>query len=317
MKLTPSEYQHVLQYFSQSPMTSAFNGGHRLAFKGLAGKGYDLAALDDDVLRRLIAFLPHGSLKKIHSPVLSKVQKKSRETLVHKARPHLDPEYWPKVFRNLNNNDRAGLRDFGGGQLGVLHDRAMATPLRGRFVWNERKFGDLLIMGPWSAISSTLGDGSGVSFEFGYADIYAGDVNMEWDRMFREEEIPKDDRGFYVTYLPGSAFAVADEEGEVVLDPRGEMVNLVGGAVAGFAGAGVALDGVVEVIGVVKDAIGTSISMADNMGVKLKGSSGNKNMHTFIISILPSDKNTSVATGKQSMTGKEFFDICRKLVEAN
>jgi hypothetical protein len=317
MKLTPSEYQHVLQFFGQSPMTPLFNAGHRLAFKGLAGKGCELGTLDEDTLRRLIAFLPHGKLKKVHSPVLSKVQKKARQTLVHLARPHLNPDFWPKVFRNLNNNDRKGLRDFGGGQLGVLHDRAMATPLRGRFVWNERKFGDLLVMGPWSAISSTLADGSSVSFEFGYEDIYAGDVNMEWDRMYREEEIPKDDRGFYVTYLGGCAFEVADEEGEVVLDPRGELVNLAGGAVAGFAGAGVALDGALEVIGVVKDAIGTSISMGDNMGVKLKGSSGNRNMHTFIVSILPSDKNTSVATGKQSMTGKEFLDICRTFVDAS
>jgi hypothetical protein len=171
-------------------------------------------------------------------------------------------------------------------------------------------------MGPWSAISSTLGDGSGVSFEFGYADIYAGDVNMEWDRMYREEEIPEDDRGFYVTYLGGCAFEVADEQGKVVLNPRGELVQLAGSAVAGLAGAGASLEGTLEILDTVKGVIETTISMSDKLGVKIKGGSGNKHMHTFIVSILPATKNKCITTGKKSLTGKEFLDICKGLVDA-
>jgi hypothetical protein len=313
MKISSNEYKHVIAKFKKLQITDQrFKMIERVAFQNLASKGYDLAMLKEGTLRRLIALLPTG----ITSPVLHKVRTKCKQTLLHIARPHLDPNTWPKVFRNINNNDRAGLRDFGGGQLGVLNDKAMSLPLRGSFVWNQSKFGDLMIIGPWPAIAAAIGEGGhGLKFEFGFGDIYAGDVNVEFDRMYTDLEIPVDDRGFYVTHIPGAAFQVSDDEGEVVLDPRGEMVELAGGAVAGFAGAGASHSGALEIADTVLSSIDVIANMKEKLGVKLKAGNSNKDMHTFVVSIYPAAKNACHNTNTQELSGAELLHICKTLAD--
>jgi hypothetical protein len=309
VKISSSQYQSVIKYFKNKPLT-AFNAGDRLAFQGIARQDYELGAMDEATLRKLIRMLPTSILH----PNCRSVRSKAKQTLLYTARPHLDPEEWPKIFRHINNNDRAGLRDFGGGQLGVLHDKAMATSLKGTIVWNERKFGDLIIMGPWTEIAAAIGAaGSRLSLEFGYEDMYAGDVNIEFARMYTEEEIPEDDRGFYVTHIAGGAFEVTDEEGHVELDPRGELVELGGGAVAGFAGAGTNFSGVVEAIDATVSTLDTAISMGENLGIKLKPGKGNRDMHTFVVSILPAKEHSCESTGVQSLSGDDLLQICKRL----
>ncbi|NND72160.1 MAG: hypothetical protein HKN43_11355 [Rhodothermales bacterium] len=314
MKITSKEYQQVVEYVKKLPITTRFNAADRMALQKLTSTGYDLATLEDSMLRRLVELLPSGRVQHVASPYLHSVRQKGKQTLVFRARPHLNPDHWPKIYRKINNNDRAGLRAFGGGQLGVLNDKATSIPLRGSIVWNESKFGELIIMGPWSVVSATIAAaGQGLSLEFGFGDIYAGDVNVEFDRMYTDEKTPADDRGFVVSCMPGSAFSATDEEGEVVLDARGALVDATGGAVAGLAGGGVQLSGGLEIAGVVKDSIELAANMSEKLGVKLKASNTNKDMFTFVVSLFPVGDYPHHKTGKQKLSGSELLQICKQL----
>ena len=162
MKITSREHKHVMDYVSKFPRTERrFKVSERWEFSGLPSKGYELTKLDESTLRHLVAFLPSGRLQHVASPFLHSVRQKGKASFKHLARPHTDPDHWPKSFRKINNNGRAGLRDFGGGQFGVLNDKAMSVPLRGRFIWNEKKFGELIILGPWTDIASAIGKAGG------------------------------------------------------------------------------------------------------------------------------------------------------------
>ena len=312
-KISSSEYNAVISYFKKLSNTK-FPLLMRAEFARLASASYNLASLPEATCRRLQNALPSGHTHILRSPHLHSVRQKCKTALKYMARPHLDPDHWPKVFRKINNNSRAGLRDFGGGQLGVLNDKAMAMPLNGTFSWNEKKFGELIVMGPWSNISEAIGSaGRGLEFKVDFGDIYAGDVNVEFDRMYRDEDGPKDDMGIVVSYLPGAAFGTTDEEGEVVLDPRGELVELGAGAVAGIAGAGAQLKGALEVAGLVKDGVDLAGKMKDNFGVKLTSNATDKDKYTFVVSLFAVGDYRSRNTGEKSISGSDFLDICKGL----
>lgn len=316
MKITSKQHKDTLKYLKPKPLIK-FNLPERSAFSDIRLRNYELSGLGEKTLRRLIAVLPSSSgFLGSHSSA-KKVRNKAKTTLLHLARPHLNPEQWPKVFRKINNNSRSGLRDFGGGQLGVLNDKAMSVPLRGKFSWTQTKFGELIIMGHWSDISKAIGDaGDGLSFELDFGDIYAGDVNIEFDRMYTDREDPKDDMEIVVTCIPGVAFETTDEEGRVVLNPRGEIVELVGGMVGGFAGAGVALTGPLEVIGLVTDSLGLGADLKDKFGVTLKTGTSHKDKFTFVVAYYQiGTKYRCRKTGEKVVTGPEFLEICKDLAQ--
>jgi len=307
MKISMKEHKSALEYMTKKRCPDKY----LLPFRNLVLGGLELSQLDDATLRQLIGYLPTNSfLTKSSYAVRGKI----KDTLLYRARPHMDPDVWPKVFRKINNNSRSGLRDFGGGQLGVLNDKAMSMPLRGTFAWNEREFGELIIMGTWKDIAGAIGKAKDLSFVVNFDDIYKGDVNVEFDRMYTDRKIPLDDLAIVVTYIPSLGFEPTTEEGRVVLDPRGELVQAAGGAVSGFAGAGTSFSGVIEIASASLDTIGLVSDMADKFGVKLKTDHSQKGKCTFVVSYYQVGRDYKCRkTEKKNVSGEEFMTICRDL----
>jgi len=189
--------------------------------------------------------LPKGKTSRLTSPILWSIRRKLARAIDAKGgvQPHQEaPETWPQAYRMMMhlNNKRGGLRRAGGGQWVKLNPKAMKVSLRGTHRWTQEKGGDLIIMGTWSQISAALGN-PGLRFSSEFGDIYKGDVNMEFDRMYGDlggEELERLSKmPLAVEVTSGVGFSETEDEGEVVLDPRGEIVKLVGDKIVGIAGA--------------------------------------------------------------------------------
>ena len=204
-----------------------------------------IESMSVEQMAKLRDALPKGKFAKMHSPILTSIRKKLSRAIDAKGgvQPHQEaPETWPQAYRMMMhlNNKRAGIRKAGGGQWVKLHPKAMKTELRGTHRWTQEKGGDLIIMGTWSQVSAALGNPS-LRFKSDFGDIYKGDVNMEFDRMYGDlggEELDRLSKmPLTVEVESGVGFAETEDEGEVVLNPRGEIVDLVGGKIVGIAGA--------------------------------------------------------------------------------
>ena len=312
MIMTEKEYSQTLKYLREKKVDEQWS----TPFRNLVIQGRDLSRLSEQQLRHLRDALPSGRSQHVFSPIVHGVRQKIKKTLLHGPRPHLDPNHWPKVFRKINNNSQQGLQDFSGGQLGVLHDKAMSIPLKGTFKWTQRQFGELIIMGSWTDISTAVGKAAGLEFKLDFGDIYAGDVNVQFDQMYTDEKIPEDDMCLYVTYIPGAAFAPSDDEGRVVADPRGDIVKVAGSKVAAVAGTATNLLDAIASLSCINDLTGITIDMAEKFGVTLKSDHSKQGKYTFVIGHYPvGSKYKFHETKKKAIDGGEFLKICKDLAD--
>ena len=246
MQLNKPQYS-ALCSFIRSLSMGQFNAQHRGAVLGLDPNGAHkhLKAIAPETLQQLLNVLPSGKVAKITSPVLKSIRHAVKQDLLYVRRPHLDKDHWPKIIRRQTkmNNARAGLFAGPGGMTLKLHDKGMSVPLRGTHRWNDKNGGELILMGHWYEIMAEIGKAIGGVRLVSELDGMANDVNAEFDRKYGS--MPGDDqRGveavwtmpFYISYESGPQFECVGEEGETVLDPRGDIVRLVGSKVAGVAG---------------------------------------------------------------------------------
>jgi len=246
MKLSNREYDSLFKFMKTLTFQQLAAKYRYEAFRlDPEGQGKDLQDLDQSTLQQFVNILPSGAMAKVTSPILKKVRSKFKDALKFVRRPHLDPESWPKVFRRNTkiSNARAGIFEGPGGMLMRLHDQAMAVQLNTTHVWDERNAGDLIIMGRWYQISAAIGRARGAVHLKSELKGTQGDVNIEFDKKYGP--MPGDAPGgldrldhmpFYVSCQGGQQFHCTDSQGEVVADPRTEIVKLVGGKIAGVAG---------------------------------------------------------------------------------
>ena len=274
MRITKSEYSSIQSYMKKKSLQEfPVFLRHNINALNPKGSNLDLNTLGADYLTKLIAALPHGTGSSITSPILTSLKKKARQSLAGLRLPHLDPESWPQCWRMQMrlNNSRAGIKAGPLGQFYKLNPKArsLTRPLNGTYRWTQSEAGDLHIIGPWSDVSKMLGS-CGARFKADFGDIYRGDVNMEFDRMYGapKGDVPGDwlnkmqRMPLCVTVNRGAIFNPTDKEGEVVLNAPGEIVNLVGSKITGIAGAvgpetlgSKTLDTISEIKGVIEDHV--------------------------------------------------------------
>jgi hypothetical protein len=329
LRITKSEFKHLASHI-RSKSSRDVGPGLRFAIAHLDPKGShrDLQSLGAADINRLIEILPHGRGTSMTSPVLTKIKKKARTSLLGLQTPHLDPESWPQIYRMQMrlNNSRGGIKAGPLGQFYKLNPKGMSlrSPLQGQSTWTTSDGGDLHIMGPWSDITRMLGACS-ARFEVDMGDMYDGDVNVEFDRMYGSPTGDSPDwyekisaMPLYVTLTDGAAFAKTDSEGEVVLNAPGEIVNLVGSKITAIAGAaGPAslgnnvLDGIAEAKGTLEDHIIPAFEKGRELYDMRREDRLNKTLCTLTIGIGPMGRNYAV--GKQSMSAAEVLTLARKL----
>lgn len=288
----------------------------------------ELQSLGHDNLTKLIAILPHGRGTSITSPVLTSIKKKARTSLAGLRVPHLDPESWPQVYRMQMriNNSRGGIKAGPLGQFYKLHPKGMsiATPIRGNVTWDTTNGGDLHIMGPWAEIVKMLSTSSG-KFEAKFGDMFDSDVNVEFDRMYGP---PKGDSPdwfekisampLYVTLNTGALFSKTEDEGEVVLNAPGEIVDLVGSKITAIASAAgpsslgnAALDTISEIKSAIEDHVIPAVQMGVDAYEMKREENLNKTMCTLTIGVGPMGRNYKVGT--ESMSGNDVLALARQL----
>ena len=323
MKLNKIEYGALETLFQKTGADKA-GPGLRLAVARLnpSREHADMTKLDPGMLRQLVALLPSGRAATLHSPILHHVRQKAKKAMLRAQRPHLDPNSWPKVYRMLTkmNVKRAGLREGPNHLIYKLNPKGMAVRL-GTHTWDESNAGDLVIMGRWSDISKAIADaGSGLNMKVAFDDIYAGDVNVEFDRMYGDKEVQKglkhiDKMTLFVSCETGPSWQQTDDEGEVVLDASKELVELAGGAVAGLAGNFANLEGPLELADLAKDVydspvvqlpIEGAIKLKDHIKMK-RAERPDKAMFTLTIGVGPVGR-FAIDTGKAQLSGKEFLN---------
>lgn len=288
----------------------------------------DLQTLGPDRLAKLISMLPSGTGSSITSPHLVKVKQKARTSLAGLRVPHLDPESWPQIYRMQMrlNNSRGGIKAGPLGQYYQFNPKALVlrSPMRGETTWTTSEGGDLHIMGPWADINKMLGSSS-ARFSTNFGDMYDGDVNVEFDRMYGPPKGESPDwyekisaMPLYVTVTEGAIFTKTDNEGQVVLNAPGEIVDLVGSKITGIAGgAGPESLGneALDTINEIKSAIEDHVIPTAQMGMKAhnirKESKLNKTLCTVTIGIGPMGRNYKV--GKDTMTASEVLSLARQL----
>ena len=288
----------------------------------------DLQAMGHDDLARLIKILPHGRGTSVTSPILTSIKKKARTSLAGLRIPHLDPESWPQVYRMQMrlNNSRSEIKAAPLGQYYKLNPKGLSisTPIRGAITWDTSNAGDLHIMGPWADVSKMLSTSSG-QFVARFGDMYDGDVNVEFDRMYGPpkgdspdwyEKISK--MPLYVTVHEGALFTKTDAEGQVILNAPGEIVDLVGSkitAIAGGAGpeslGNKVLDTISEIKGAIEDHVIPMVEMGMDAHAMRKEQKLNKTLCTVTIGIGPMGRNYKVGTDR--MTGADILTLARQL----
>lgn len=288
----------------------------------------DLNSLGPEGLTKLIGLLPSGTGTSMTSPILTKLKQKARTTLAGTRVPHLDPESWPQIYRMQMrlNNSRGGIKAAPLGQYYQLNPMGMSlrSPLRGERTWTTSDAGDLHIMGPWADISKMLGTSS-ARFTTQFGDMYDGDVNVQHDRMYGPPKGESSDwyekitaMPIYVTLNDGALFSKTDDEGQVVLNAPGEIVNLVGSKITAIAGAAgpeslgnKVLDTISEIKGAIEDHVIPAVQMGmDAHGVRQEAKL-NKTLCTLTIGIGPMGRNYKV--GKESMSAAEVLVLARQL----
>ena len=325
MKLNKLEFDALAALFKKTGKETA-GPGLRLAVARLdpSKQHADMTKLDPAMLRQLVNLLPSGRAAHLHSPILHHIRQKAKTALLRANRPHLDPNSWPKVYRMLTkmNVRRAGLREGPNHMIYKLNPKGMAVKL-GTHTWDEGNAGDLVVMGRWSDITKAIADaGSGLGMKVAFDDIYAGDVNVEHDRMYGS--MPGDAPGglkhidkmnLFVSCETGPSWQQTDDEGEVVLDAAKELVKTGAGAVTGLAGNFANLGGALEVLDLAKDVYDSPVvqlplegaaKLKDHIRMK-RAERPDKAMFTLTIGIGPVGR-FAIDTGKAQLGGKEFLN---------
>ena len=329
MRITKREYSSLKKYTDKKPL-NVVSIQLRLAISGLNPKGSnkDLQSLGVDDLQRLIAAMPSGTGTSLTSPLLTSVKKKARQSLAGLRMPHLDPDSWPQIYRMQMrlNNSRAGIKRGPLGQYLRMHPMGMSVraPLSGRIVWDSTNAGDLHIMGPWTDVSKMLGSSS-AQFRSKFGDMYDGDVNVEFDSMYGPPAGESSDwlskisgMPLYVTVSNGALFSKTDDDGEVVLNAPGEIVDLVGSKITAIAGAAgpdslghKALDTISEIKGAIEDHVIPVVEMGMEARAMRLEDKLNKTLCTVSIGVGPVGKN--YAMGDEQMSASEVLTLARKL----
>ena len=330
MRITKNEYRSLQSYMrTKSLQEFPVFLRHKINALNPKGSNLDLNSLGADYLTKLITALPHGTGSSITSPILTSVKKKARQSLAGLRLPHLDPDSWPQCWRMQMrlNNSRAGIKAGPLGQYYKLHPKAesLRRPLNGTYRWTQADAGDLHIIGPWSDVSKMLGS-CGARFKADFGDLYRGDVNMEFDRMYGSPkgDVPSDwltqmqRMPLCVTVNRGAILAKTEDEGEVVLNAPGEIVNLVGSKITGIAGAvgpeslgSKALDTINEIKGVFEDQVLPIIEKGKELYEMKKEHDHKKEFVTITIGVGPMGKSYAVLD--EEISASEVLAAARRL----
>ncbi|MEM9062935.1 MAG: hypothetical protein AAGD13_20925 [Pseudomonadota bacterium] len=325
MRIGKNEYASLVAWAKKQDR-SVVDAGLKLKLVNLNPKGanWDLQRLGKQDLERLRDALPSGRLAHVHSPILHGLRQKCKQSLAGLRTPHLDPESFPQCFRMQTklNNARAGIFAGPVGQWLRLNPKAMSVKLRGPFVWDETNGGDLHIMGPWADIMKAITDGGdGLGFASSYTDIYQGDVNIEMARKYSfpdEEGTDWESRlralPLIVSVYSGVGWSKTEDEGEVVLNAPGEIVDLVGSKITGIAGevapeslGNAVLDRINEAKGVLEDHVIPIFEKGKEVYDMRQEANLHKTMLTITVGNVPHGENYLIAG--DYLSGGDLLDI--------
>ncbi len=211
-------------------------------------------------------------------PFLYSAKQKLQQALLHAKVPSKDPNKWPKAFRET--------KLVTGVEQGVnqrwIRRSEQAEPVRLNKLheWKKSNENDLIIVGPVSSVIAGLKAARAFSVENQMEGSNVDSVNYQHDRdygntMGKYSDTVADLRHanalptFQVTATKGSP--LTNEVYTVVLDPAKDLVDLVGGAVAGFAGGfSAAAPAIIDILKTVNDVIGLAdTNMAGAIGQDL------------------------------------------------
>ncbi|MEL7469876.1 MAG: hypothetical protein AAFN27_15585 [Pseudomonadota bacterium] len=325
MKIGKSEYESLKAWWpKQDPGVIGPNLKLKMINLNPKGGNWDLQKLGKHDLERLRDALPAGRTAHVHSPRLHSIRQKCKKSLAGLRSPHLDPESYPQCFRMRTklNNARAGIFSGPVGQWLRLNPKAMSVNLRGPFVWDETNGGDLHIMGPWADIMKAIADGGdGLGFASSYTDIYQGDVNFETARKYPHRDEEGTDWESRLRELPlivsvysGVGWSKTDDEGAVVLNAPGEIVDLVGSKLTGIAGevapeslGNATLDAINEAKGIFEDQVIPIFEKGKEVYDMQQQANLNKTMLTVTVGNVPHGDNYMI-TGDY-LSGGDLIDI--------
>ena len=323
MKLNKIEYGALATLLKRTDATAA-GPGLRLAVARLDPEGQhaDMTKLDPQMLRQLIDLLPRGIASNVHSPILHEVRQKAKKGLLRVNRAHLDPNSWPKVYRMITkvNVLREGLQRGPNQMIMKLNPKGMAVRL-GTHTWDERNSGDLVVMGRWSDITKAIADaGSGLNMQVAFDDMFAGDVSVEFDRMYGSDTVQAELKQtekmtLFVSCETGPTWQQTDDEGKVVLDSSKELAKTGANATAGLAGNLATLGEVEELVEVAKDIYDSplvqkplegAIKLKDHIKMK-RAERPDKAMFSLTVGLGPVG-SFAIDTGKTQLSEKEFLN---------
>lgn len=253
-----------------------------------------LRAASQNTLDYLLRELPSGKLAKLHSPVLKSVRHKVKQARSYAIKPHRDPEQWPKIFRiYAAPNAEKGLLIGPGGQVIQQNLEGLPVRLGQTHRWSSTRGGPLVMMGPPAILARHIMAAGAFEATSAAADGAAGDVNMEFDRMYdpygdmnSKEDQRLSQMPLYVSAQASALYMPTDKAGEVVLDQRTELVQLAASAFAGMLGGGVQHSGFMEYVSAGVDVLSTGKDMADN--IRGGGGAGlDKTRITLIVDMVP------------------------------
>lgn len=194
-------------------------------------------------LAALRAALPSN---KLTSPVLASVRRKFKQAIEAQGgvQPHQEPPgAWPKVYRMKSAGGGGGLLKTGGGQWVKMSEEVLMHPLAMTHRWNQVFGGDLVIMGTRNEVAAAIQAAGGrMICESNYGDIFKNDASHQFDRMYGNDDFDSAEDArqstvvLSVEVVPGITMEETEDEFEVVLNPRGEVVNQVGSGLTGIAG---------------------------------------------------------------------------------
>lgn len=329
MRITKNEFSSLKAWWpKQDPRTIGANLKLKMVNLNPSAGNWDLQKLGKEDLERLRDALPAGRTAHVHSPRLHSIRQKCKKSLAGLRAPHLDPESYPQCFRMQTklNNARAGIFAGPVGQWLRLNPKGKSVNLRGPFVWDENNGGDLHIMGPWSDIMKTITDGgNGLSFNSAYNDIYQGDVNIEVARKYPHADEEGTDWESRIRELPlivsvasGVGWSKTEDEGEVVLNAPGEIVELVGSKLTGIAGevapasyGNDVLDRIGEVKGFIEDQVIPIYEKGKEVYDMRQEANINKTMLTVTVGNVPHGDNYMI-TG-DFLSGDDLLEIVDEL----
>lgn len=255
-------------------------------------------------------------------------KQKVKQARLHVKVPTKNPNMWPKVFRQIKKV--SGVEKGKNQQHFKLNPTALPSKLNKLHSWNNSSQTDLIIVGPISSIDKCIKAAPIFTVINDMDSSNSADVSLQHDMTYGDtisrvgKESIADVKAanpvptFWVTCETDSR--IANEKGQVVLDPMKEMVDLAGGALTGFAGGiSVAAPALLEILKTARDAVELVAEPVGTIAQKVKSRiEKNKNkFFTITIGILDmSEHKSSINTGRTSLNHNQLVGaICAAIAK--